>query len=229
MNTDKKKFIQDYLEKLNNEVESLYELDGRNFDQAENNLFDLILEIRNVFSRELPEIENAILIHHGTGIRDANSVIGLLKLFLINNGGFEEVLELPKNSSLDDSFISYASDILADTNTGLSGSNIIKYCNSYAIDFDVKIPISSSDFGKFGSIVPNKRTALYKNLQVFNDVQQFTIIKELTELPFFVDDELVKDIKVKLYTRYGNLAIEKIQRQNLLSIQDIGWRSVLNH
>ena len=70
---------------------------------------------------------------------------------------------------IDDTFISHASDILADTNFGLTGSQIVKYCNSYAIDFNVQIPISSPDFGKFGSKVPNKRTALYRNLQPFND------------------------------------------------------------
>lgn len=67
-----------------------------------------------------------------------------------------------KNGKIDDVFISHASDILADTNSGLSGSQIIKECNSYAIDFNVSIPITSPNFGKFGSIIPNKRTALYK-------------------------------------------------------------------
>ena len=36
---------------------------------------------------------------------------------------------------IDYAFISYASDILADTNHGLSGTQIVKYCNSYAVDF----------------------------------------------------------------------------------------------
>ena len=61
---------------------------------------------------------------------------------------------------IDDAFISYASDMLADTNRGLSGAQIVKYCNSYAVDFGVNIPVTSPDFGKFGSIIPNKRTAL---------------------------------------------------------------------
>ena len=92
---------------------------------------------------------------------------------------------------IDDAFISHASDILADTNFGLTGSQIVKYCNSYAIDFNVQIPISSPDFGKFGSKVPNKRTALYRNLQPFNDVQRFTIIKELCEIEIFNNNESV--------------------------------------
>lgn len=117
---------------------------------------------------------------------------------------------------IDDTFISHASDVLAETQSGLSGGQIVKYCNSYAIDFNVRIPISSPDFGKFGSVVPNKRTALYKNLQAFSDVQQFTIIKELCDLDFFKDNETAQKLKVMLYTRYGNLAEEKLTSTELV-------------
>ena len=117
---------------------------------------------------------------------------------------------------IDDTFISHASDILADTNFGLTGSQIVKYCNSYAIDFNVQIPISSPDFGKFGSKVPNKRTALYRNLQPFNDVQRFTIIKELCELEIFNNNESVQNLKVLLFTRYGDLAEEKLASSELV-------------
>lgn len=67
------------------------------------------------------------------------------------------------SSTINENFLEHASDILADTKNGLSGALIVKYCNEYAIDFDVEIPVSSSDFGYFGSIVPNKKTALLKN------------------------------------------------------------------
>ena len=79
---------------------------------------------------------------------------------------------------LPDVFVSYAADTLAETNSGLTGTQIVKYCNSYAVDFGVDIPITSSNFGSFGSLVPNKRTALYRNLSAFNGKQQFVIIKE---------------------------------------------------
>mgnify|MGYP006874803074 CR=1 FL=1 len=56
---------------------------------------------------------------------------------------------------LDDAFLAYASDILADTNAGLSGMKIVEYCNSYAIDFNRVTPYGSYPFD-----APNKRTAL---------------------------------------------------------------------
>lgn len=111
------------------------------------------------------------------------------------------------SDKIDDVFLRHAADILADTNTGLTGSEIVKFCNSYAIDFNVNIPITSSNFGSFGSVVPNKRTALYKNLVAFNACQQFKIIKELSELDKFANNEDVKKLKVQLYERFGRFDI----------------------
>ena len=104
---------------------------------------------------------------------------------------------------LPDVFVSYAADTLAETNSGLTGAQIVKYCNSYAVDFGVDIPITSSNFGSFGSLVPNKRTALYRNLSVFNGQQQFVIIKELCELPLFENNSAVAELKKRLFERHS--------------------------
>ena len=112
---------------------------------------------------------------------------------------------------LDDAFLAYASDILADTNAGLSGTKIVEYCNSYAIDFNRVTPYGSYPFD-----APNKRTALKENLKVFAAPEQFRIIKELCELPALCDQEKIKDLKLKLFSRYGNLATEKISETELV-------------
>lgn len=114
-------------------------------------------------------------------------------------------------TKLDDAFLSYASDILADTNAGLSGTKIVEYCNSYAIDFNRVTPYGSYPFD-----APNKRTALKENLKVFAAPEQFRIIKELCELPALCDQEKIKDLKLKLFSRYGNLATEKISETELV-------------
>lgn len=93
----------------------------------------------------------------------------VLMMYLLKDKGMD-------TKKLPDVFVSYAADTLAETNSGLTGAQIVKYCNSYAVDFGVDIPITSSDFGSFGSLVPNKRTALYRNLSVFSGQQQFVII-----------------------------------------------------
>lgn len=114
-------------------------------------------------------------------------------------------------TKLDDAFLSYASDILADTNAGLSGMKIVEYCNSYAIDFNRVTPYGSYPFD-----APNKRTALKENLKVFAAPEQFRIIKELCELPALCDQEKVKELKLRLFSRYGNLATEKISETELI-------------
>ena len=110
---------------------------------------------------------------------------------------------------LDNSFLAYACDILAETNSGLSGMKIVELCNSYAIDFNRKIPHDSYPFD-----APNKRTALKENLQVFCAAEQFRIIKELCER--FSSYDEAKDLKLKLYARYGALATEKISETELV-------------
>ena len=81
----KKEFIEGYIEALSNAVDFFNKSGPASIDQAEDALFDKILEIRNVFSKELPNIDDVILLRNGTGIRDANSVLGILKYYLVTN------------------------------------------------------------------------------------------------------------------------------------------------
>jgi hypothetical protein len=99
-------------------------------------------------------------------------------------------------------FINYAADTLAETKNGLSGSRIADYCSSYAMDFIIEIPYSEYPFP---DDLQTKKIALRENLKAFNSKQQFKIIKELSELPHFVDNAGVKDLKIKLISRYGSL------------------------
>ena len=112
---------------------------------------------------------------------------------------------------LDNTFIAYASDVLAETNSGLSGTKIVEYCNAYAIDYNKIIPYNSYPFD-----APNKRTALRENLNAFEAAEQFRIIKELCELPGLCRLEKVNELRLKLFTRYGNLATEKISETELV-------------
>jgi hypothetical protein len=112
---------------------------------------------------------------------------------------------------LDNTFIAYASDVLAETNSGLSGTKIVEYCNAYAIDYNKIIPYNSYPFD-----APNKRTALRENLNAFEAAEQFRIIKELCELPGLSMLEKVNELRLKLFTRYGNLATEKISETELV-------------
>ena len=113
-------------------------------------------------------------------------------------------------AKIDPTFILYACDILAETDSGLSGMKIAEYSNSYAIKYNRVIPHGSYPFN-----APNKRTALRENLNVFDKPEQFTIIKELCEL-LPSTNEKVKELKSKLFIRYGTLASEKISQTELI-------------
>ena len=97
-------------------------------------------------------------------------------------------------------FIQYAADILADTNSGLSGSNIVRATAAYAVEYDVDIPRVSYPFD-----APNKRTALFENLMAFSGPQQYRIIKELCDHPSFqlAPTQKRKELKIRLVTRYS--------------------------
>lgn len=103
---------------------------------------------------------------------------------------------------MNDTFITYASEILADTKKGLSGSQIVKYCSLYAVEFNVAIPYSRYPFPVS---VGNKRTALRDNLLKFSPPQRYTILMDLCELPMFSEDSDVEKLKEKMITQYGHL------------------------
>lgn len=115
---------------------------------------------------------------------------------------------------MDNSFLNYACDILADTNNGLTGSEIVKYCNSFALDYNVIIPVDDIKMLQMNHKpqIPNKRVALKMNLEVFNLEQQIEIIKFITELPKFKNNDDIKELINKMNSRFkinGNNEIKK--------------------
>jgi len=109
------------------------------------------------------------------------------------------------NEKIPAHFVQYAADILGDTSSGLSGSEIVFATGAYAVEYDVNIPHPSYPFE-----APNKRTALYENLRAFSGPQQYRIIKELCDHRSFsvVPSKDRKELKVRLVTRYAHLAPE---------------------
>lgn len=103
--------------------------------------------------------------------------------------------------SIPSVFITHASSVLGDTNEGLTANEIGKYFTGYAVEFNVDIPHTAYPFD-----APNKRTALNENLNAFSAKQQYKIIKELCELERFKDNQKIRDLKIKLLSRYSQFA-----------------------
>ena len=79
MNSIKSQMVIDYITKVNKAISNSMVV------VEKEDIFDLLIEIANVFQNEIPEIQSSILLRNGTETRDANTVVGLLKLYLANN------------------------------------------------------------------------------------------------------------------------------------------------
>lgn len=109
---------------------------------------------------------------------------------------------------INNAFITYAADILGDTDSGLSGGEIIKYFSKYAVQYAQTIPHFKLPF-RNGNLNINKRTALAENLRVFKPAHQFSIIKELCANSKFADNPQVQELLTTLVARYPVLEEEK--------------------
>lgn len=99
-------------------------------------------------------------------------------------------------------FVQYAADILADTNKGLSGTNIVRATVTYALEYHVNLPHPTSPLNMI-----TKRQALYENLMAFSAPQRYRIIKELCDHQSFglIDSPERKKLKLVLIQRYSHL------------------------
>ena len=119
---------------------------------------------------------------------------------------------------INNEYLSYAARILADTNEGLSGSEICKFCNQYAVKYAKTIKHTKLPFAKG---VSNKAQVLRENLACFEPEQQFVIIRDLCDLEKFSKNEQVKDLKLTLARDYSHLAPQDVPEQILESINQV--------
>lgn len=107
-------------------------------------------------------------------------------------------------------FLSHACDVLASTDGGLSGSDIVKLTSAYAVEYNVDLPHSRYPFE-----APNKRTALLENILKFSPEAQFRILKKLCGHPTLIqkNPKGVSDVKLKLITRFHHLDQEPTQNE----------------
>lgn len=110
-----------------------------------------------------------------------------------------------QDRTISPTFLSHAADVLADTQTGLTGNDIIRATRGYAMEYGVQLPHPSYPFS-----ATSKRVALNENLLAFSPTQQYRIIRELCDHPSFsaVPNPTRRNLKIQLATRYGHLDAE---------------------
>ncbi len=107
---------------------------------------------------------------------------------------------------MSQAFIVRASEVLGDTASGLSLPEICKLCRGYAVKYNRNIPypVPTSNDGE--ARLPNKRTALQKNLESFLPREQYVIIRDLCNLKKFETNEAVRELRSLLGNDYKHLA-----------------------
>lgn len=103
--------------------------------------------------------------------------------------------------------VTNAASILASTNFGLTGPQIVEVCSAYASDWNVELPHQRYPFA---NIVPNKRTALSDNVMAFSEAQRYTILRNLCDHDSCAGRDDVKQLKLRLIARFGHLAGEDL-------------------
>lgn len=136
ISVEKINFVKEYINRLENEF-AIYE-DNLEFANNEDNVFDIISEIINVFKKELPELKDSVLFRSGSSTRDAKTVIGILKKYLIDNG---YIFKREQNNQIDKFWASFRiyfenelpyTDLLKDEYIGYNNWNN----GTYYVDID---------------------------------------------------------------------------------------------
>lgn len=84
MNQEYLEFMASYLDKI--EDAQNFDPERMDYDRYADNIFDIIIEIGNVFEKELPEIKTSVILHNDSLSRDIDTTVGIIKKFLIKNG-----------------------------------------------------------------------------------------------------------------------------------------------
>lgn len=94
-------------------------------------------------------------------------------------------------------FLSDAASILASTESGMSGSKIVEFCNAWAADHGVDTPHAVYPFE-----ARNKRTALLENLRAFPAPVQYRMLLDLCDLADSGRSE-VQQLRTTLLERFA--------------------------
>jgi len=112
-------------------------------------------------------------------------------------------------------FIAFVAGVLADTEKGISGTKIVEIFSGYAVDYGVEIPHSKYPFE-----ASNKRTAFADNLKVFEEKEQYFIIKDIIDKYKFKQEDDIRKIKRLLLRDYHHLDDKFSEEININLIEE---------
>lgn len=110
------------------------------------------------------------------------------------------------DEKINEAFIVKASKVLGATDSPLTLSMICEHCLEYAAEYNRDIPYSEPPSNVGEARLPNKRTALQKNLEAFTPREQYVIIRYLCNLKDLASNESVQRLRLLLFRHYAHLA-----------------------
>ena len=147
--------------------------------------------------------------------RDLKSISAYLKTIQSNLNEYlqekKTPVVIPKTDLLE------ACKIIADTNNGLTGKEIVEYSNAYAEDFNVDIPVYSYPFNEN---VSNKKEALLKNLEKFSNLQQLYIIVKLCDYLSIKGNKDIQKLKDYITGKYGEPKLLDYSNEKIIVSQN---------
>lgn len=102
-----------------------------------------------------------------------------------------------------DLFISNVIKELTKKEVHLTGTNIRKKFEDFALKYSVKIPYTSRE--QKGEMI-SKSEVFYENIQCFSGEQKFSIIKDFLEIPEISGEQKIKELRNELITKFGSYA-----------------------
>ncbi len=81
INSVKEQLINEYIRKIDTAIETY-----NSTLEPDDEIFDLVIEIANIFDKDIPNIQGSVLIRTGTEIRDANTIRAMLVKYLADSG-----------------------------------------------------------------------------------------------------------------------------------------------
>lgn len=162
----KDEMICDYIRKLEKYVEQ-FNLDPESRDD----LVDEIIVISKALEDEIPQISDSISLHYGTEIRDANTIIERLKLYLANHDVEYKAAESERNAELKRFWVAFKSWFEDDLpNLNLLKDKYVRWDNwdggTYYLSMDY-----DDEFKKYGGI--SCPDSLKNDAGNFNDIKMF--------------------------------------------------------
>lgn len=108
---------------------------------------------------------------------------------------------------VSDNLINYSAEVLAQSEDGMTWTQIAKFFRKKSAQYDVTIPYANTIFP---SHLPNRRDGFIRNLRVFSPEQQLILLRELCDTNKKINITPLKKLLMRQFLKRGSPFVENI-------------------